>query len=300
MNDFISLTCPSCGGQINIGASTSVLKCQYCGIEHIVRRQGDAVTLESFARCPKCGRNDRVEKVSSILKSQKQEIRTIENRVEYYRDEYGIQHSRSIKVPVTHSQMSDLARTLTPPLKPKTKPKPESLPKPEVKPEPTIQKPKSKERSKKNVLTLIGAILAGSFSCLAPILIVILFDEPDVGDFVCAGSTIIIMGIGIAILILGSKIKPDDEEIIKSWEQESEIARLEWQKENELRIQEWEERNQEILEKWQHFNARIRESWEYTMDNWNNLYFCHRDDCVFVPGKGTYAPIEEYEMYLYE
>jgi hypothetical protein len=36
------------------------------------------------------------------------------------------------------------------------------------------------------------------------------------------------------------------------------------------------------------------------MDNWDNLYYCHRDDCVFVPGKGTYAPIEKLQQYLYE
>ena len=83
MNDYITLSCPLCGGKLEVGTNTSILLCQHCETEHIVRRQGDAISLESFVRCPKCGRNDRVENVSSILKSHTQEIIRTEKRTNY-------------------------------------------------------------------------------------------------------------------------------------------------------------------------------------------------------------------------
>ena len=66
MGDLITLNCPSCGGKLEVNSNTLVLTCQHCGSEHMVHRDSGVVTLESFARCPKCGRNDRVEKVSAI------------------------------------------------------------------------------------------------------------------------------------------------------------------------------------------------------------------------------------------
>jgi len=300
MDDFITLKCPSCGGQIKIGESTSVFKCQHCGTEHIVRRQGDAFTLESYARCPKCGRNDRVEKVSSILKSQKKEIRSIENRVEYYRDETGIQQSRKIEVPIIQTQISNLARILIPPSKPKLKPKPENIPEPNFEAEPIVQKPISKKRRLKNRLLTLGSIMISISSCLVFGQILVTKEEPNIENFICIGILLLCIVIGIVMLVLSIKTKPNDEDMIQKWEQQSEQAKIDWQKEKEKAVKDWSKANQQRIEEWQQSNIRIQESWEYAMDNWDNLYFCHRDDCVFIPGKGTYAPIEEYEKYLYE
>jgi len=110
----------------------------------------------------------------------------------------------------------------------------------------------------------------------------------------------IFLFIGILSVKASIKLNPEYEEEIKKWEKENASAIDKWEKENEKKLKAWEEANQKRIEKLQQFNARIRESWEYAMDNWDNLYFCHRDDCVFIPGMGTYAPIEEYDKYLYE
>jgi predicted RNA-binding Zn-ribbon protein involved in translation (DUF1610 family) len=45
-NDFITLTCPSCGGKLQVKEDTEHFYCSYCGNEHIVRRQGGIVKLE--------------------------------------------------------------------------------------------------------------------------------------------------------------------------------------------------------------------------------------------------------------
>ena len=44
--DFITLSCPNCGGKLNITADIERFACQFCGHEHIVRRRGGFVELE--------------------------------------------------------------------------------------------------------------------------------------------------------------------------------------------------------------------------------------------------------------
>lgn len=63
-NDFITLNCPTCGGKLKILPNSETLVCLYCGAEHLVRRAVTGVTLETFARCPTCGRNDKSVKVT--------------------------------------------------------------------------------------------------------------------------------------------------------------------------------------------------------------------------------------------
>ena len=49
MGELITLTCPSCGGKLQVSPNTSVLICQHCGIEHLVRRDSGGVSLESVS-----------------------------------------------------------------------------------------------------------------------------------------------------------------------------------------------------------------------------------------------------------
>ena len=44
--DFITLSCPSCGGRLNITSDVNRFACQFCGHEHIVRRNDGMVSLE--------------------------------------------------------------------------------------------------------------------------------------------------------------------------------------------------------------------------------------------------------------
>jgi len=44
-SDFITLVCPKCGGKLQVESNTNQLTCQYCGLEHLVRHNGDSVTL---------------------------------------------------------------------------------------------------------------------------------------------------------------------------------------------------------------------------------------------------------------
>jgi sensor histidine kinase YesM len=45
MADYVSLTCPSCGGKLNITSDIERFACGHCGNEHIVKRGGGIVSL---------------------------------------------------------------------------------------------------------------------------------------------------------------------------------------------------------------------------------------------------------------
>lgn len=117
-NDFITLTCPSCGGKLEISSNTTSLKCPNCGNEHIVRRDAANIFLESFARCPVCGRNDKSEKVSSIIRSQTHELNGSIPVSRTYTDNNGKVSSYTSTQPFTGTQISNLAQSLQPPQQP--------------------------------------------------------------------------------------------------------------------------------------------------------------------------------------
>lgn len=45
MADFVTLTCPSCGGKLEITSDVERFACAHCGREHIVKRSGGIVSL---------------------------------------------------------------------------------------------------------------------------------------------------------------------------------------------------------------------------------------------------------------
>lgn len=45
MSDYVTLSCPSCGGSLQITKDIERFSCAYCGNEHIVKRQGGVVSL---------------------------------------------------------------------------------------------------------------------------------------------------------------------------------------------------------------------------------------------------------------
>ena len=61
--DFITLSCPSCGGKLQVSNSIDRFACANCGTEHIVRRGGGIVSLEQVMGGVKQG----VDKTASEL-----------------------------------------------------------------------------------------------------------------------------------------------------------------------------------------------------------------------------------------
>jgi hypothetical protein len=45
MSDFATLSCPSCGGKLEITSDTERFACAYCGMEHLARRSEGVITI---------------------------------------------------------------------------------------------------------------------------------------------------------------------------------------------------------------------------------------------------------------
>src|SRR5690348_265170 len=45
MGDFITLSCPSCGGSLRVTEDIERFSCKYCGQEHLIRRSQGQLTL---------------------------------------------------------------------------------------------------------------------------------------------------------------------------------------------------------------------------------------------------------------
>ncbi len=80
MSDFVSLTCPSCGGKLQIGNDIERFACGYCGNENVVKRGGGIVSLAPVI--------DEIKKVQVgvdktaselAIRRLKDEIKTIKN-----------------------------------------------------------------------------------------------------------------------------------------------------------------------------------------------------------------------------
>ena len=281
MGVLITLNCPSCGAKIQVDTDKPIQICQYCGSEHIIRHKGPTILLESFARCPKCGRNDKVEKITAILRS--------------------------------HGHDSSIAQSLASPRRPALKPKPETPPKPKNQPKPenqpipeVILKLKFKEIIKKISLLFGGIILLGIFMFFFLFSIVFLFEG-------IIGLVITLLIISILPLIGGIKLLKIRSALIKAekeklgllqslaeekWDKENTQFNKAWLEENKKIQQAWEEEKLKIHKVWEEENTRIQEQWQGKLKRWDKLYFCHRDDIIFVPGEGTYASVEEMKEYL--
>lgn len=64
--NIVTLTCPNCGGKLQISKDLERFACEYCGNEHIVKRSGGVVSLapvmESLAKI-----ETKVDKTASEL-----------------------------------------------------------------------------------------------------------------------------------------------------------------------------------------------------------------------------------------
>ncbi len=219
MNDFITMSCPSCGGKLSILPNTLTLVCQHCGAEHMIRREAGSVLLESFARCPQCSRNDKVQKVSAILASQTSTVQGFT----YF-----------------HTESSTLASKLSPPSEPAN-----NLP----------AQPVLVHKEVDKTYNIVASLFIGLFGLGALVLMFL------AGEFNCFLGVIGISFITLAIYTARNTIL---EPLLKKQRiEEYNQAMSNWKKLAE---------NQETAIK----------VWSNDMQIWNQLYYCSRDDCVFI------------------
>ncbi|MBM3151334.1 MAG: hypothetical protein FJZ96_03875 [Chloroflexi bacterium] len=273
MSEYVSRQCPNCGGQLSVSSNALSLKCEHCGVEHMIRREAGGVVLESYARCPVCNRNDKVEKVTAILRSQthSSEGITFQTQTAMVRvGETTIPVTRQVPIPVRTSQMSELAKHLTPPSKPAAGGMPVQV---------------SDNQSHAALTSGILLAVLGGLSLLALICLVVTaigssysygIDDGTITGMLCT-SLLSAGAIGGSILLFVFSVPRER----KSNEQKRDTAARQ---------------RKELAEK----SGSGQKRWQGAMERWNRLYYCNRDDCVFLPGENTSAPIGAMLDYLYQ
>jgi len=250
MNDFISLSCPSCGGHLKLDNNTREYTCDYCGTSHRVRNED----IEAYGRCPICKRNDKVEKVSALINKQE-----------------------------------GLARLFPPPefLKnynnylPGRKPGP--LPAPHY-----VKIPKKKW----NIFKILGFIVLDLSVILIALSSMRIITSEDIMTIICCNGFVFFVALILLTIGLSSDRKASDlnhsGKIVK------------WKEDNQKNIEDWENRERIA------FN-RFREEIKYqtkrnaiVMERYNSLYYCSRDDCIFIPGEDGHAAPSDLKKFLYK
>ena len=233
---FLSAVCPNCGGKLHVDANANTFTCQYCGTEHVILRDSSGgVTLEAYARCPVCMRNDQAEKVSAILRKQVSQTQGTETRQQVYKDRRGRTHRETVQVPIETTQASSFARQLAPPVAPK---------------------PYVGNRGLTGLLVMaVFLLLVGACCSLSA-------HQNDSNGPLSIIAIVIALVFGGLWFVLWREYRAKRNESRVSFEK----AGLEWKK------------------------ATTR---------WEKLYYCGRDDVVFIPGERTSAPTGKMMEYIY-
>ncbi len=266
MGNLITLVCPTCGGKLKIYPGVASLTCQHCGNQHLVRWDGDAVTLEAYARCPICGRNDQAGKVTAVIASQSHEISGVEKKSEIVLNAQGKQEVAVRDVPFTRRQVSVLGQRLAPP----PQPVPAPLPLP--------------ESAKKNAYGLGWFILAFMIGLSSFFLMLRTLSDIPV-QYRAGHMQEIYIGLGVGVLIFLLAVLIGGLAVLAVILRHRKVHQQQRQYEASVR---------QITVQ----NECLHSTWKRSLERWDRLYYCSRDDCVFIPGEGTSAPLSGMQAYL--
>ena len=274
MADLISLVCPTCGGKLKVSKNATSLTCQFCGNEHMVKHEaGGSVMLEAYARCPVCGRNDKAEKVSAVIASQSHEISGTEQKTEEITNAQGQRQTVVRDVPFTRKQVSILGQRLTAPLPPD----PSRFP-----PLPAAPKPRSRGGGIISILAgVLGLLMSIGFVILSIATFLGSFDASFISSNMTVNGVVFIV-LGIASFVLGAGLVAlGIFLIVRANKPDPALARY-----------------QEQVEAVKREHARIHGEYDHALGRWKQLYYCGRDDCVFIPGENSSAQVSEMNKYL--
>jgi hypothetical protein len=124
-------------------------------------------------------------------------------------------------------------------------------------------------------IALLGLVLLVVGAC--PLLAAFASETADeaismiTSSLICLLPAVVLLGIGILLTVMGVRKGKVSKERLQT---EAAQAKADREQEEEV--------------------------YQQMMERWEKLYYCHRDDCVFIPDEGTSAPLSKMHLYLYE
>jgi hypothetical protein len=203
----------------------------------------------------------------------------MEQKNEVVINEQGLQRVVTHSVPFTRKQISILGQRLAPPAEPQFEPGLQSV----------GSNPTGTGSPRGGILAIVsGAVLLVVSVCIGLFVlagIYTLFSSS--GSQVQDTATMAVIGLvgGIFLFILGTAaVGLGIYLVVRSG------------KNKRAQLAEYQQRVQEEITERQ----RIQADWKRAMQRWTQLYYCGRDDCVFIPGESSSAPISMMKEYLYK
>ena len=323
MTDFLTLTCPNCGAQLQRKADAASVRCAYCGTEHLIKQNGkllrettpadeifatqavsdNAPTASEYLSpdCPLCHRNDRVQIVSGIagmwsgelnsplarkLTLAQPELDDLKKPLHKTVDNWGLTN--------LESELSDHEARLKNNLK--------------------VDNLLNRQSAINRYNTLLNIFwLFGPGGCLV-VWWAFFVSDTSLGSFVCGTLALTISMFAWCILFVlpaAKNAKNDAIEQMKEREkQQGERLKLR-QKIIELKKalaedqKKLDEQYQHELESYQRsFSSREQANlekmrlFEEKQKIWLELYYCSREDIVFLPDEGSHTPAGEMESFV--
>lgn len=233
------LTCPTCGGPLELSPGATRMQCPHCGNEVVISQAATGPT------CPKCGRPDQIQKVSGLYEANTKE----------WMERHGTGDDAYTEL---HQARTLLGEKLAPPTEPGYPSNPLFL------------------------YGLGGVILFIFVSTFCPLPIVLFLSLAGIvqalnpSGAILFATGIVCIGIGTlfvigAVVWAGPAVKRHFGRVMASYNQSK--AQID---------------NEE------------RPRWQRAMDRWNQLYYCARDETIFIPGENKAISTDKMKDYLFE
>lgn len=269
MADFITLICESCGGKLHLTEQVNRFVCPYCGHEHLVKPATES--LVSTCACPVCGKDDQVKKLSSIVSSgtsSKTGIsRTTQNtdirgKEEYYTRDRKYAGKGDISGNASTTSITRIETQEQSALAARVSPPPRPA---------APEAPKLGLFERFDFLKIMLMLIAGVLGALLAEIVDSNNEYLATAFFVVAAG---LAAFGYARLRPGAKLTGSFSK--RRMQKEKAFAEVQEQHKEDIAL------------------------WEAAMLRWETVYFCHRDDVVFIPGEPSSVPPSQLVPFLYQ
>jgi predicted RNA-binding Zn-ribbon protein involved in translation (DUF1610 family) len=269
MADFITLVCESCGGKLHLTEQVNHFVCPYCGHEHIVKKSADG--LMSNCACPVCSKDDQVQKLSSIVSSGTNTKTGISRTTQYTdikgKEEY---YTRDRKYAGKGDISGNASTTSTTRIETREQSELATLVSPPPRPA-APEVPKFGLFERFDFLKIMVMLIFGVLGALLAEVV----DQNN--EYVATAFFVVAAGLAA---VGYSRLRPGAKSggSFSKGRMKKEMA---------------------FAEAHQLYKEEVS-SWEEAMQRWEGMYFCHRDDVVFVPGEYNFVRPGDVISYSYQ
>ena len=248
MDELIKLSCPFCGGKLEIPINSNKVTCSYCGQDSAIT--GSKGLINNQSACPVCGDKDQVQKVSGIILT----------------DSPIAQHLRPPDKPAVLS-FEEFSRRV-----------------------PAIPPPIKDFKKSSTTVVLIFAIITGLSFLYVVLGTLIQWNDYSARTMGFQMLAVVSPIFAVFAFISGKNIK--NNRAFKEKEKS-------FQESLRMYQEQCAQREETLRTEYESYARNSVGNWQKAMSRWELLYYCKRDNILFIPGASRHVPVKEFMAYLY-